>query len=407
MRTRTWCVAVALLSFTVPATAQTVLTEADALGRLSPDSPRVRAIRAPIELTRVDVLAAMRWPNPRATFNRESVAGIGENMVTVTQPLPITGRRQLEASAASALVDASTRRADEEIRRARMELRVAYADLVFAQVREAELTRTRERLRELADVLARRETAGDAAGYDRLRAEREVMDVDADLAGARAERTRAQAGVAAFFADPGDITTIVAAAPVPLNRAPLPAVDLLVARAQMTRGEPLALQHEIESARFAEQAAAKRLVPEPEVVAGTKSSNAAGGDIGSVVAVHATIPLFDRARPERALARARMAQAEARVEAFRATVAAQIAGARALVTERRQAADQYRTASTTSTAELERIAQLSYDAGERGILELLDAYRSGAAARTRQAVLDAALRQAEIELEFISGWEMQ
>jgi cobalt-zinc-cadmium efflux system outer membrane protein len=56
---------------------------------------------------------------------------------------------------------------------------------------------------------------------------------------------------------------------------------------------------------------------------------------------------------------------------------------------------------------VERIAQVSYDAGERGILELLDAYRSGAAARTRQVVLDNAARQAEIELEFVSGWEVQ
>jgi outer membrane protein TolC len=56
--------------------------------------------------------------------------------------------------------------------------------------------------------------------------------------------------------------------------------------------------------------------------------------------------------------------------------------------------------------ELERIAQVSYDAGERGILELLDAYRTGAAARVRQAALDASVRQAEIELEFVSGWEI-
>ncbi len=49
---------------------------------------------------------------------------------------------------------------------------------------------------------------------------------------------------------------------------------------------------------------------------------------------------------------------------------------------------------------------MSYDAGERGILELLDAYRLGASARTRQAALDAAVRQAEIELAFVSGWEM-
>ena len=79
---------------------------------------------------------------------------------------------------------------------------------------------------------------------------------------------------------------------------------------------------------------------------------------------------------------------------------------RALVLARREAADGYR-ASLASTADLERIAQVSYDAGETGILQLLDAYRSGASLRARQATLDAAARQAEIELEFVSGWEMQ
>ena len=47
-----------------------------------------------------------------------------------------------------------------------------------------------------------------------------------------------------------------------------------------------------------------------------------------------------------------------------------------------------------------------YDAGEQGILELLDAYRTTSATRIRQAELDAAVREAEIELEFVSGWEI-
>ena len=407
MRTRTWCVAAVLLSFGAPATAQTVLSEADALSRLSPDSPRVRAIRASVDVARADVLAAGRWPNPRATFNRESVAGITENMVTVTQSLPITGRRGLQVDAASALVEASARRADDEIRRARAELRGAYADLVSAQVRETELTQARDRLRTLADVLARRETAGDAAGYDRLRAEREVMDLDADWVAARADRARAQAALATFFATPGDVTAIVAVVPASTGRTPLPAIDVLTDRAKLTRGEAAALQQEIESARFADRAAARRLVPEPEIVAGTKSSNLDGGDVGSVFSVHAAIPLFDHARPERAIAQAHLAQAEARAAAFRASLSAQISALRMLVEERRDVADRYRATSTTSAAALERIAQVSYDAGERGILELLDAYRGGAAARTRQAELDAAARRAEVELEFVSGWEIQ
>jgi cobalt-zinc-cadmium efflux system outer membrane protein len=407
MRTRTWCVAAALVSLTRLVAAQTVLSEADALARLSADSPRVRAIRAAVDVTRADVLAAGRWPNPRFTFNREAVAGVTENMFLVTQPLPITGRRGLEVSAASALVAANGLRADEEIRRVRGALRSAYADLVSAQVRAVEAARARDRLRDLAGILGRRETAGEAAGYDRLRAEREVMDLEAEQAAARADRARAQAGLAGFFAVPGDVTGLVAVVPEPAVRAALPSVEELVAQAQRVLPELAALRQDIESADFAARAAARRPVPEPELVAGTKSSTLEGGDVGSVLSFHFTVPLFDRAKPEQTLAQARHAQAEARVAAFENSLRAQIAALRAIVLERRQAADAYRASMAANASQLERIAQVSYDAGERGILELLDAYRSGSTARTRQALLDANTRQAEIELELVSGWEIR
>ena len=73
--------------------------------------------------------------------------------------------------------------------------------------------------------------------------------------------------------------------------------------------------------------------------------------------------------------------------------------------DRRAAAERYRATALTSADQIERIAQVSYDAGERGILELLDAFRTRSTARVRQTALDAAVRQAEIELEFVSGWE--
>ena len=85
----------------------------------------------------------------------------------------------------------------------------------------------------------------------------------------------------------------------------------------------------------------------------------------------------------------------------------QIAALRAAVMGRREAADRYRNQAVSSADQIERIAQVSYDAGERSILELLDAYRTGLSARVRQATLDASVRQAEIELEFVSGWEIQ
>lgn len=399
--------ALAVVLAPAAAVAQSItLTEADALAHLSPASPRVRAIRAGIELARADVLAASRWPNPRLTFDRESAAGVTEEMTMVAQLLPITGRRGLDIQAASALVDASSNRVDEAVRRARADLRLAFGQLLVSQIRERELTAARVRLQGLVDVLAKREAAGDAAGFDRLRAEREVQDLEADRANTATDRARAQASVAAFFSEPTDPARIVAVDGATSQSSP-PSVEALVEHAESIRGELLALRQEVDAARLAGRAAERRRIPEPEIVVGTKASSAAGGDLGSVVTVHATIPLFDRSRAEKALAAARAAQADARAEAFRLSLRTEITALRAAVLERRETAARYRAAAVNGANEIERIAQVSYDAGERGILELLDAYRTGSTARLRQAVLDAAVRQAEVELEFVSGWEIQ
>jgi len=382
------------------------LTEPEALARLSADSPRVRAIRASIDLARADVLAAGRWPNPRVTVDRESAAGNTEYLTMVGQLLPITGQRRLQTEAASALVDAASSRADDAIRRARADLKWAFAQLAAAQARERELTAARDRLRDLAGILSKREEAGDAAGFDRLRAEREVLDVDTDRATTATERARAQATLAAFFAEPVDSTRLVAVIPDGRAAAALPTVEALVETGESSRGELAAFRKEAAAAQLSSHAADRRRLPEPEVIAGTKSSSLAGGDIGSVVTVQAVIPLFDHGAIERAIAKARVSQAEAAAVAFHTSLRADITALRTAVVERRETAARYRATAVPSADQLERIAQVSYDAGERGILELLDAYRSGATARIRQAVLDSAVRQAEIELEYVSGWEI-
>ena len=78
-------------------------------------------------------------------------------------------------------------------------------------------------------MLGRRERAGDAAGYDRIRAERELFDLDAELATARSERARAQSLLGAFFGS-GDVTTLTAVVASPATRAALPSVEDLLKR---------------------------------------------------------------------------------------------------------------------------------------------------------------------------------
>ena len=405
MRTSIVRAAIALACVPAAAGAQSLsLTESEALARLSPESARVRALRASADVARADVLAAGRWPNPRLTVDRESVAGVTEYLTMVSQPLPITGRRGLAVQAATASASATASRADEDVRRLRADARLVFATLAAAQTRERELTAARDRLRQLAQVLGRREAAGDAAGFDRLRAEREVLDIEADLTLASADRARAQSVLASYLSgieDPSQIAAVGGSTPA----ATVPPLNVLLAQAESTRGELRAFRQEAEAARFALRAAERSRVPEPEIVAGTKSSSIAGGDVGSVLSVHASIPLFDRAHPERALAEARAAQANARTESFLTVLRGDVAALRAAVLQRREAASRYRADALESAAQIERIAQVSYDAGERSILELLDAYRLGASARTRQAALDLAVRQSEIELGFATGWE--
>ena len=411
MRTRTWCVAAALSCVSVTASSQTVLTEADALARLSADSPRVRAIRAAVDVARADALAAGRWPNPRVTVNREAVAGITEHMAMVTQPLPVTGRRGLEVHAASRRRRAASSRADDEIRVARAELR---ARLRRSRVGAGARGRADAGTRSAARAGRRARAPGDGRRVGRAttgcaptakcwsRSSRAPPRVPIAL--------RAQGAVAAFFAGAdGPLGDRRGGSAGGAHRIAAAVRRAAPARAQIgprRDGGPAA--RDADSARFAEQAAARRMVPEPEVVAGTKSSNAARRRRRQrAERARRRAALRSRRSPNARAPRAKMAQAEARADAFDAALRAQIA---ARARRRRRAARGRRSLSRRGrhgVERLERIALVSYEAGERGILELLDAHRTGSAARVRQVELDAAARHAEIELEWASGWEIR
>src|SRR4029453_17561724 len=103
-----------------------------------------------------------------------------------------------------------------------------------------------------------------------------------------------------------------------------------------------------------------------EILGGTKSSSVGGGDVGSIFTVRASIPLFDHAQSERALAAARGAQAQARAASFRVVLRGQTAALREAVIRRRAAAERYRAEAISSAAQIERIAPAADAAGQRG-----------------------------------------
>jgi len=143
------------------------------------------------------------------------------------------------------------------------------------------------------------------------------------------------------------------------------------------------------------------------VVAGLKTASQGDDRHGSVFSLNFAVPLFDRAQPERARADAKIRLATAERDARLANISATIVGLRNSAQELRTTTDTYRRLSVPKSDQLRRIAQISYDAGERGILELLDAFQLASAARLRLIELEAASAMADIDLEWEATVEIR
>ena len=140
------------------------------------------------------------------------------------RPFPLPVVAAWKPTAPTSEVRAAQLRADDLVRRLRADARRAFVALSVEETRVRQLERALADLESLSEILAKREAAGDAAGFDRLRAEREALDVAASLAGARAERARWQGDLAAFFYPSPDPESLHAA-PLSPARSPLPAAD--------------------------------------------------------------------------------------------------------------------------------------------------------------------------------------
>ncbi|MEM9074479.1 MAG: TolC family protein, partial [Myxococcota bacterium] len=191
---------------------------------------------------------AGRLSNPTLRFERQesfSPNAQSQDVLSVTWPLPLSGRPRMERSLAH--VDGAFAR----LRRAAMLrtersalLRVFYAGLA-AQARVAILQSGEDALQAARNVIAARVAAGDSAGYDQARIELEVELSRSRIAEARAN-ARSDARRLAFLLG-RDTETFAGdfrvSAPAPMNQ--------LIERARAQRSDLRALREVEQSARRA------------------------------------------------------------------------------------------------------------------------------------------------------------
>ncbi|HEV8335697.1 MAG TPA: TolC family protein [Candidatus Polarisedimenticolia bacterium] len=369
--------------------------------RLSDKSPVAASLGLEVDRAQAEVRASGLWPNPEVFVSREEALGTVDRFATLALPLPLTGRLSLERSAArSALKATEARTRLARVRLVRARVREAFLELLVSQARSSSLATGFSRLSELVEVLRAREKEGEASGFDRMRAERERAEFQADLLESQGQVVRPRAELAALVGLPSE--SLVAEGNV--ETAPsLPSLE--EARvAVATRGDLLALDAETERTDYLARAARRRAIPEPSLTLGAKTTEVANeADTGSVAAISIPIPLFDHGQGSRAIARAEGALLRSQREALSRQALAEAEAALAQAAARREAAESYAAADAD---ELIRIARAAYDVGEMRILELLDAYRTAIHVSLRTIDLYGEARRAEIELDRALGAEV-
>ncbi len=402
---RRWLLAGLCVALASPGAAQP-LTEAEAVARMRAEYPHVTALRLGVRELEADARERTLPANPAVAYTREEAGAVADDFLLVSQELPLWGRRGLLVEASGHEVAARSADADGRLLAIEAELRHVFADLLLAQDRVRSLEAGVDRLDALIAVLRTREEEGEGSRFDRLRAEREVAEVDADLALAGIDRRRAQARLAAFFAEGTDPDGLTAAGR--LDDHPALAVPVSAAgEAPERRPDYRALGLEAERWGAEERAARRLRLPTSQVTGGMKRSGVLGSmETGFVFGASLSVPFFNRGQAQAARAAAAGARVEAERRSLAARIAAEVHAASAAASGARELAARYREDSVVRAAELVAIATAGYEEGEFGILELLDAHRVNLSAELRSLELSAAARRAAVELDRASGREM-
>lgn len=365
------------------------LTEEDAV-RMAQASQSVAALHAAqLDLARSDLLRERRWPNPTVEYARES-AGEAEQFLTVSQSFDLSGRRGLRRRAAELRVQAARQEvASQQLDLGRM-VRSEFSRAASRQQTVRALTDWSRRIGAATDTAARLQAGGEVSGYDRRRLERERIGAEARLAAERGALIAAQRRLAVLLGveQLDGVTLQLPAAPA------IPAEAELIARIEQ-RPDVTALVTRIEAATLDRRAAERWRVPLFDLTAGSKTTEAASG---AILGAGITLPLFHRNQDELLRARAELAMLEAQRSLLMTRARGEAGGLAAEARELRHAARLFREQALPTSGRLTATAEAAYQAGEIGILELLDAYRTALDAELEAADLEERAREAEIEL---------
>ena len=382
------------------------LTEAASL-HLALQRPSVRALAdSRIALARSEVTAVGTLPNPEIEYVREEVdrptGDSTEDSFWLSQRIDLSGRRGLQVAAAEYRVEAATLQAQADRLAIEADTRARFFRVLHQQERLDAIDGWTARLAAVAEVIRKRQMAGEVSGYDALRLSAERSAATAAMQKERAAYRRAWEELAAYTGGADKVGDYAGVVGRLLPAAP-PSLETLL-EALTRRPDVVQLAREAMAHDFERRAGERGWVPELTFGIGHRMvDDDLGSDSGPMIGAGITIPLFDRGQAIQQRASASAAIARNQHLLTLATAGGEVRGLWNEVTHLTGTAWQQHTAARDESTALAKIAEAAYRGGEIGVLELLDAYRAVHDAELKALETAAAARQADVELDRLTG----
>jgi cobalt-zinc-cadmium efflux system outer membrane protein len=395
-----------LVITTTTAAQQNALTEETAIRLgLSRDPVQLRTV-GNITQAQSDVIAAGKRPNPEISYERETLDNDEDHVeqkLLVSQQFDFSGRRALHMQAADRHLDAAQYQSDAWRADLMKDIRARYYSTLLQQQRRQSFATTQKRIGLLSRALEKRRREGDVSIYDYQRVSTERAAIEAEVSNAEVDfHTAWQTLWALLGTDSQDFQSLegelLPGRAAPLEQLTASLENLPSLRHLKEQSEAFTLQQRAESRSF------------PDVTLGLglkREENNDQSDNGLVLNASIPIPVFDKRKDKQTRYQAQAMIARSKYQLAHDTARAELRGLWQQGIQYQRTAAKFRQDAVHSADELINIAEAYYRAGEVGILELLDAYRSALNAELTALNLEFKARSAHIKLDHLSGGPVQ
>lgn len=376
------------------------ITPQELLARVRETDPRLAALRARVAAARGEPRGTRLWANPTLSWRREEVSSSGvtasDSFLELSLPLDVSGRRSHRASALEAAADAVEGDAAGQRLEVELSALATYRDAAWARERAGVLRAGRDALARAAANLRRRNTEGDASGYELGRLEIELAAFDDLLAEAETELNVARRTLARVAGMPA--ATLEPATPLETPAEPS-SVDAMLTEAMAARGDRQAALARLRQENESSIVASRGWIPGFELGGGSKSTRTAGeAASGYTAGVGLTFPLFDRGQVDRARAEARLGEARAALAVVERLIRGDVQDADTRLADRIVRVKRLDAEQLPRTEQLLRRAEALFREGEIAGFELVDAHRTARDTHLRALELRWQASRGELEL---------